>query len=122
MARSVGYAISPKPGQSSVQDVPEDVKTEIDGLFDWLTANPGHEGRVTGFEDDKERNLWLRQVRAYCPSREAGALKFRQLPSKNLPDGEIRFSLTRDIPQDGENNAKPGPVAEAPKPGPKSSK
>ena len=115
MARVVTYAISPKPGQGATLDVPQDVKDEIDGLFEFLTANPGHEGSVT-FDDVAERNLWLRQARSYAKSREAGALKFRQLPSKHLPETQVRFSLARDIPEDGQRNGQPGPVS--PKPGP----
>jgi hypothetical protein len=121
MARLVKPVLAAKPGLGSTLEVPADVIEEIEGLFAYMTENPGHEGFVT-FDDDenleKDKALWLRQVRSYCATREAGALKFRQLPSKHLNKTEIRFSLARDIPKDGENHAKPGPVAETPKPKP----
>ena len=98
MARKLTFVASAKPGQISVSDVPQDVKDEIDSIFEHLAANPGLEGYAQfdgeGFEgkdaDDKARKeaaQWERQVRAYCESREAGILKYRRLPSKTLPPG-----------------------------------
>jgi hypothetical protein len=119
MARTVKPVLAASPGQSSTLDIPQDVKDEIDGLWAYMVENPGHEGFVTFDEGDdleKEKGLYLRQVRQYAQTREGGALKFRQLPSKHLKPTEVRFSLARDIPKDGENHSKSGPVGEAPKP------
>jgi hypothetical protein len=104
---------SPKPGQGATLDIPQDVKDDVDGLYDHLRQNPGTEG-FAEFEADKdsgrtavqERDRWLRFARAYATSREAGALKFRQLPSKHLPENQIRFSLTADVPANGERKGK----------------
>jgi hypothetical protein len=110
MARKITAVLAPKPGQGATLDVPQDVKDEIDQLFDHLMANPGQEG-FAEFDDAKEKREWLRQVRSYAISREAGALKFRQLPSKHLPDNQVRFSLARDIPADGARASQDGPVS-----------
>jgi hypothetical protein len=131
MAKRLMTAVqAPKPGQGATLDVPQDVKDEIDGLFAHLTEHPDQEGFITFEPEDgqemtdvvKEKNRWLSQVRSYARTREAGALNFRQLPSKHLPDNQVRFSLKRDIPADGERNAKPGPVSETPATTPKGRK
>ena len=102
---------SPKPGQASVTDIPQDVKDDIDQMYEHLNAHPGQEGYAKFTAEDgrtlqQETDRWVKFARAYAQSREAGALKFRQLPSKNLPEGEIRFSLTADVPANGERKGK----------------
>lgn len=100
MAHKVTAVLSPKPGQGATLEVPQEVKDEIDGLYDHLRTHEGTEG-FAEFDSKAERNKWLNQSRAYCRSREAGALKFRQLPSKHLPDTQVRFMLTADLPENG---------------------
>ena len=103
MGHKVIAVVSPKPGQGSSVEVSQETKDEIDGLYKHLTEHPDQEGFVE-FDDAKEVAAWLREVRAYCATREAGALKFRQLPSKHLPDTQVRFKLTADLPENGARN------------------
>lgn len=119
MARRITAVLSPKPGQGATLDVPEDVKDELDELLAHLLDNPGQEG-FAEFDDVKEKKEWIRQARSYGRSREAGAFTFRQLPSKHLPDTQVRFAMTADIIENGQRASKPGPVSEpaTPKPGP----
>jgi hypothetical protein len=80
------------PGRSSSPDVPDEVKQDIEDTYAAMLANPGLEANVE-FDTENEAKLWVRQVRSYCASREAGALKFRLLPSKHLDATMRRFSL-----------------------------
>jgi hypothetical protein len=115
MAVKITAVASPKPGQGATLEVPQDVKDDIDAIYAHLTANPGTEG-FAEFDTDEEVQPWLKFARAYATSREAGALKFRQLPSKHLPANQIRFSLTADLQANGERNGQPGPVSPPPVP------
>lgn len=113
MAVTITAVVSPKPGQASVE-VPQQVKDDIEAIYAHLRENPGTEGFAT-FDTAEEVPTWLRQARAYTTTREAGALKFRQLPSKHLPTNQIRFSLTADLPANGERASQPGPESDAAK-------
>jgi len=110
MAVKITAVASPKPGQGATLDIPQEVKDDIDAIYAHLRENPGTEG-FAEFDSADEVNKWLSQVRSYVRTREAGALKFRQLPSKHLADTQLRFSLTADLPANGERDAKPGPVS-----------
>jgi len=108
MAVKITAVASPKPGQGATLDIPQDVKDDIDAIYAHLRENPGTEG-FAEFDSADEVNKWLAHVRAYVRTREAGALKFRQLPSKHLPDNQLRFSLTADLPENGARNSQTGP-------------
>lgn len=113
MSRKIGHVPSPKPGQGATLTIPQEVKDEVDELYAYLRDNPTEEGyaEFDGVSDEaivKEKAEWLKFARAYCLSREAGALKFRQLPSKHLPASAVRFTITADVPANGERNGKPG--------------
>jgi hypothetical protein len=101
MPAKVTTVKSPKPGQGATIDVPDEVKNDIETIYETLRQNPDEEGFVE-FDNADEVNKWMSQVRSYCRHRQAGALKFRQLPSKHLPDTQIRFSLAADLPANGE--------------------
>ena len=100
MSVKITAVLSPKPGQGATIEVPQEVKDDIDAIFTHLSENAGTEG-FAEFDSADEVGKWLSQVRAYCRTREAGALKFRQLPSKHLADTQLRFTLARDLPADG---------------------
>ena len=101
MSVKITAVASPKPGQSSTIEVPDSVKQDVDEIYAHLREHGDQEGFAT-FDTADEVAPWMRQVRAYVATREAGALKFRQLPSKHLPDTQIRFKLTADLPANGE--------------------
>jgi hypothetical protein len=85
---------------NSTVDVPESVKKDVEDAFKSLKAHPGSELHIA-FGDEAERLAWSRQARAYASTREAGALRFRQLNSKNLPDNEGRYQITDDLEANG---------------------
>lgn len=97
---AVKITVRPAASSATVVDVPAEVKKDVEDTYKTLTANPGTEAHLA-FKDEDERLLWTRQARAYCTTREAGALRFRQLPSKNLPDNEMRLQITADLEADG---------------------
>lgn len=85
--------------QASVE-VSAEVAKEVEALYAQLLKNPGHEAHIA-FKDEDERLSWTRQARQYCTTRPNGALRFRQLPSKNLPENEGRFQITADLEVNG---------------------
>lgn len=106
-ARKMPVKITVRPtanAQASVEVTPE-VAKEVEALYAQLLKNPGHEAHIA-FKDEEERLSWTRQARAYCTSRPNGALRFRQLPSKNLPDNEGRFQITNDLEVNGARNGR----------------
>jgi len=97
---AVKITVRPAPSSATVIDVPDEVKKDVEATYRSLAANPGTEAHLA-FKDQDERLLWTRQARAYCQTREAGALRFRQLPSKNLPNNEMRLQITADLEANG---------------------
>lgn len=90
--------------QASVEVTPE-VAKEVEALYAQLLKNPNSEAHIT-FDTEDERLSWTKQARAYCTSRPNGALRFRQLPSKNLPVTEGRYQITNDLEANGARNGK----------------
>lgn len=88
---------SPKPGQASAANVPQEVKDIIDEQYAYLRTHENDEG-FGEFDSTDERADFVKNARAYCETREAGLLTFRILPSKNLPATQIRFSLKANLP------------------------
>jgi len=102
---AVKITVRPSATATSTVDVPEDVKKDVEAAFKQLKANPGTELHLA-FGDEDERLLWVKQARAYTQTREAGALRLRVLPSKNLPDNEMRLNITDDLEKNGERNGR----------------
>jgi hypothetical protein len=102
---AVKITVRPAATATSTVNVTEEVKREVEALFKQLTDNPNSEAHIA-FADEKERLDWTRQARAYCQTRKAGALRFRQLPSKNLPDNEGRYNITNDLEANGERSGR----------------
>jgi hypothetical protein len=46
------------------------------------------------FGDKAELNLYLAQATAYCSQREAGPIRFRRSPTRNLPDNVMDYRIT----------------------------
>jgi hypothetical protein len=90
---------------SSGVEVSEETVEEVEETYAYLNANPNQKAQAK-FATVAEKNSWLRQVRAYCLGREAGALSFRLLPdkAKALPETEIYFRLTANLPANGARN------------------
>lgn len=97
--------IRPAATANSTVDVPDEVKKEVEQIFAQLKKSPGTEAHL-GWDTEDERLTWTRQARAYCSTREAGALRFRQLPSRNLPATEGRYQVTDDLEKNGERNGR----------------
>jgi hypothetical protein len=97
---AVKITVRETPTATATVNIPESVKKEVEELFKSLAANPGTEAHIA-FDTEDERLEWTRAARAYCQTRKAGALRFRQLPSKNLPDNEGRYNITNDLEANG---------------------
>jgi hypothetical protein len=99
----IKFQSKPRTGQSSLADIPQDVKDDVDEAYGYLTDHADQEG-FAEFETEAERKRWIADVRGYCASREAGVLTFRILPSKNLPVTQVRFGLTANLPGNAAQN------------------
>jgi hypothetical protein len=102
MARKLHIVESAKSGQSSTE-VPQDVKDDVETAYAEFLRRPNTEGYFE-FDTEDEKKTWIKQARSYCNSREAGALKFRQLPSKHLTADKLRFQITTPKPEDAATN------------------
>jgi hypothetical protein len=106
-ARTMAIKITVRPSATATAtvDIKESTKKEVEEVFTQLKANPGSEAHIK-FDTEDERLQWTKEARAYAQTRRAGALRFRALPSKNLPDNELRFNLTDDLEKNGERNGR----------------
>jgi hypothetical protein len=92
MALNLVHVPSPKPGIAMVE-VPADVAEELEGAYQVLREKGG-EIKVE-FPTVEELNTFTSQARYWADSHTP-TLKFRQLPSKKLPDNVIRFRISLD--------------------------
>jgi len=93
--------VRPAATATSTVDVSEQTKKEVEEVFATLVSKPGSEAHLA-FGTPDELTKWMREARAYCKTRKAGALRIRQLPSANLPDNEVRVNITNDLEENGQ--------------------
>jgi hypothetical protein len=101
----VKITVRPTATATATVEVTEQTKQEVEQIFSQLTEHPGSEAHLQ-FKDEAERLSWTKQARAYCQTRAKGALRFRQLPSNNLPDNEGRYQITNDLEKNGERQGR----------------
>jgi hypothetical protein len=75
-----------------LEDIPQDVRTEVEESYETLKTNPGRL-RAT-FDTLAEMNTYIAQVTAYCALRPAGELRFRKSPTRGLPATTMDFRIT----------------------------
>lgn len=80
------------PAQLSLEEVPEEVRKEVEEVYATLKTNPGRM-RVS-FGTLAEMNTYESQVKAYCKLRPAGEIRFRRSPTKGLPKTTMDFRIT----------------------------
>jgi hypothetical protein len=102
---AVKITIRPAANTQATIDIDAQVIKDVESTYASLLKNPGSEVHI-GFENEDERISWSRQARAYCTTRPNGALRFRQLPSKNLPVNEGRYQITADLEENGNRNGR----------------
>jgi len=95
-------------GSVTMDQIDAEFIEEFEGAWKDLQANPNTELRVE-FEDEDERNEWLRKARSYGEQRmdsngDSERLKVRATPKRNLPKTVAYISITRDLPGDGAAN------------------
>jgi hypothetical protein len=99
--------VRPAASVASAIEVRPATEKEVEAIFKQLTDEPGSEAFLDfvdkdGKPDEKELTRWSREARAYCKTRKAGALRFRQLPSKELPPHQMRVNITNDLEENGD--------------------
>lgn len=97
--------VRPSATATSTVNVSESTKAEVEQIFAELKKNPNHETHLK-FDTETERVQWTREARAYAATRAKGALRFRVLPSTNLPANEMRLNITDDLEANGERNGR----------------
>jgi len=93
MARKVGTRKRPESASTKkVVVVPQDVKVDVDDVWQDMQANPENEGFVE-FDTASEQKLWLAQAKVYCASL---GLNLRKLPAgkSGLTATQMRFQIT----------------------------
>jgi hypothetical protein len=100
MPYTIKTVVAPKPGQAALVEVPQEIRDEVDSLYAHFSEHPDQEGYAE-FDTVDELRDWQRLAAAYCKHREAGALRLRKKPSKNLPDTHMRFQITADLEENG---------------------
>lgn len=107
--------LSPKLAVGSVtaDQIPAEVKKDVEDIWTALQANPDQDIRVE--EDTKEAVLkWLRYAVSYGSQRmdasgNSAKLLIRALPKRNLPENVKYISVKRDVPGDGAANTHQTP-------------
>lgn len=96
MARTLTFVPTATPNSVAslaLEDIPEDVRKEVEEIYATLKTNPN--GRIRArFDDKAELNTFVTQVTSYCNLRPAGPIRFRKSPTKGLPDNEMDFRIT----------------------------
>lgn len=96
MARKLAFVPTTAPGVTALvalDDIPQDVKDEVEEVYANLKANPN--GRIRAeFDTPAELRVYVTQVTSYCELRPAGAIRFRKSPTKNLPQNVMDFRIT----------------------------
>jgi hypothetical protein len=81
----------------TVDEIPEDVRKDVEAVYAALKANPQGRMRVT-FANKTEALQWIAVASTYCKIRTEGPIRFRRSPTKNLPENVVDFRIT-DIPK-----------------------
>lgn len=95
-------------GSVTMDQISAEFIAEFEGAWADLQANENTELRVE-FDDEAERNEWLRTARSYGEQRmdangDSARLKVRATPKRNLPKTVAYIAIVRDLPGDGAAN------------------
>lgn len=115
-------------GSVTIDQIPDEFKTEFEQAWAALQENPGTELRVD-FADEKERLSWLQMARSYGSQRTrvgdettAEKLSVRATPKRGLPKTVAYVSITLDLPGNGQANSHKPTEAETRKTGARSAR
>lgn len=95
----------------TLEDIPQDIKDDIEEVYAYLKTNPAGRMRTPAFVDSngnpsKQNALaWQAMATAYCRLRPAGEIRFRKSPTKGLPDHIFDFRVT-DLVDNGTNGIR----------------
>lgn len=78
--------------QLSIEDIPEDVRKDVEEVYTTLKTNPGR--MRAEFATLAELNTYIAQVTAYCALRPAGEIRFRKSPTRGLKPTQMDFRIT----------------------------
>lgn len=78
--------------QLKLEDIPEDVRKEVEEVYELLKTNTGR--MHAEFSTVAELNTYVAQVTAYCALRPAGAIRFRKSPVRGQKATEMHFRVT----------------------------
>lgn len=88
----------------SLDDIPEDVRTEVEEIYAALKSAPDGRMRVQ-FDTVDELRQYQRWATAYCAMRPDGAIRFRKSPTRGLPETVIDFRITDLLTENEEKTA-----------------
>jgi hypothetical protein len=83
----------------ALDEIPQDVRDEVEEVYAFLKANPNGRMRTPEFPSKQAALAWQAMAVAYCKVRPAGEIRFRKSPTRGLKDTVIDFRIT-DLPVD----------------------
>lgn len=99
------------PAATTLDAIPDDVKTDVEEVYNYLKNHPDGRMRTPAFVDaDGNADVaaakrWFAQAQAYCrlrPAELGGELRIRKSPTRGLPDNIIDFRVS-DMPKPDAN-------------------
>ena len=93
----------------TVDEIPEDVRKDVEAVYAALKTNPNGRMRVT-FANKTEALQWIAVASTYCKIRTAGPIRFRRSPTKGLAENVVDFRIS-DIPKTGTDEIREAAAA-----------
>lgn len=95
MARSIAFvpsvATAWTPAGLTLEDVPVDVREEVEQIYVALKTNAGR--MLAAFDTAEELATYEAQVKAYCALRPAGEIRYRRSPVKDGGPLQLAFRI-----------------------------
>ena len=93
----VTASVSSTASDLTLEDIPEDVRLDVEDVYNYIKANPTARMRTPQFTSKTEALAWQAMATAYCAVRPGGPIAFRRSPTRGLPDTQFDFRI-KDLP------------------------
>lgn len=95
-------------GSVTLDQIDPDFIAEFEEAYEALRSTPNHELRVE-FDDEAERNAWLKTAKSYGEQRmdsagDSARLKVYAVPKRNLPKTIAYVAIKADLESNGSAN------------------
>lgn len=94
------------PALISLNEIPQEVKDEVEEIYKALKENVDGRMRVE-FDNKAECERYMKQVISYCTQRPNGKLRFRKSPTRGLQPNVMDFRITDPVAEDAPEASTP---------------